>query len=707
MRSVLVVASVLGLLLAVAPAAPATDFLGEAAEAETAVGEEVRAVITHALTEDPQALAADVAALAARDHDRRAAGLPPTGLLDDARYLAAALAPTRDARRAALSALLGTHPDPIIRRLAEHHLETDDAEAADRLLADDRHNRRAAVANDAVRPLGIFSGAAVLAALNPFLLAGSAIDSVVTTAVNLWQYNRLSTPEREALARYGTLLEREPHTRDAPEIAHAIRRLGAKRAAALCADTVALGTKALETHDLDHAALYLHAAERLDACAEKVERPLQRLTEDVAAHRAREEAGRWPVDRPPEPRPGAEASDYHEVAVATLLGEPGVMIETASRFQSHHPESPFDASSHYVIAVARHLAGHRDAGRAALAEVADSDSSVGRHAAAILASTDYDALEAMRQAERRHGRDVTRYVLLGGRMDGRTAIYTASQLGADGIRAAQTFGMFNVVGLLTRAWQAWRHDPASNQAIIERGEELLAREPHSADAPAVHLRLADAYERADLYGRALMHYRATPDPNEARIARLEGKLADQLLTEAERGGGNPLLLEGIVDHFAATSAAEKARKRLAERANENEVVLSRDLLRDHPELLGPDGLDLDPRLLDDDRANGELAEAGVTVAGGELRLTLENVDGPGQHLDTRSLPAEAYVRARAAAREVLYAQRLTADRREPETGRFERYVPIYLQGTFGDDGIGVYPGVKMRRYRSDDEGLYQ
>jgi len=80
----------------------------------------------------------------------------------------------------------------------------------------------------------------------------------------------------------------------------------------------------------------------------------------VAAHRAREEAGRWPVDRPPEPRPGAEASDYHEVAVATLLGEPGVMIETASRFQSHHPESPFDASSHYVIAVARHLAGHRD-----------------------------------------------------------------------------------------------------------------------------------------------------------------------------------------------------------------------------------------------------------------------------------------------------------------------------------------------------------
>src|SRR5207247_2638966 len=148
--------------------------------------------------------------------------------------------------------------------------------AAHRLLADDRHNRRAAVLNDAVRPLGIFSGGALLAALNPFLLAGSAADSLITTAVNLWHYDRLSTPEREALARYRALLEREPQTRDAPEIVRAIQRLGTKRAAALCADTLALAKKALDTNDLDHAAFYVHSAERIDGCADEAARPLAR-----------------------------------------------------------------------------------------------------------------------------------------------------------------------------------------------------------------------------------------------------------------------------------------------------------------------------------------------------------------------------------------------------------------------------------------------
>src|SRR4029077_11322998 len=224
---------------------------------------------------------------------------------------------------------------------------------------------------------------------------------------------------------------------------------------------------------------------------------------------------------------------------------PGPMVQEARRYQERYEDSPLTPSAGYVLAVARHLAGHREEGRSVLADVAHDDSSVGRHAAAILASRDYDQLDALHDAESHHARDTVRYVLLGGNLDGRTAVYAATQLGAGGLQAAQSLGIFNVIGVLTRAWQAWRHDPVSNQAIIDRGEELLARTPDGPEAVEAHPSLADAYERAGAYGRALMHYRATPDPSPKVVARLEGEVAHDLLQTAEREHNAPALLQGI------------------------------------------------------------------------------------------------------------------------------------------------------------------
>jgi tetratricopeptide (TPR) repeat protein len=698
----------LGVPLLAAGAGRADDLLGDAAATDALIETRVRSLAVHGMLRDADALRSDVEALDALDERRRDDGLAATGLGDDARYLAAALAPTRDAQREALHDVLDAHPDTAVRRLAEYRLEADDAAAADGLLADDRHNRRAGLLNDAVRPLGVFSGTTFLAAINPLLLAGSALDSVVTTAINLWNYDRLSTAEREALARYRELLEREPHTADAPEIARAIRRLGAKRAAAVCKETIALGTKALDAHDLDDATFYLRDASRLDGCADTARKPLDRLAEALAVHTAAEDAGRWPVDDPPQPSSPGEAEDYRDVLVAAAAGEPGAMVATARRFRERHDDSDLGASAALTIAAARDLAGHHDEAREALAEVARADgTAAGREAKGLLAMPDMNRLEAVSDAERRHTRDTVRYVLLGGGPDGRTAMYSAFQLGAAGLQAAQSIGMFNVIGVLTRAWKAWRQDPVSNQAIIDRGEEYLAREPHSSDAPAVHARLAEAYERAQEYGRALMHLRETPDPDPKRIAALEDKMAADLLKDAERKGGDPVLLAGIVRHFGTTKAADEARKKLESRPPDGETVLSRDVLVANPVLLGPAALDLDPRLLDGDRDNGELADEGVTLVGGEMRLALQDDHGD-PRTETRPLSAEAYARARAAAQEALYTRTLTADRRDADTGRFERYVPFFLQGSVdANGGVSVYPGVKMRQYKSEDRQLYE
>lgn len=695
----------LGVALLAAPAR--ADLLADALATDAGVEEEVRHLLVQALLGDPTATEARVFALEDLDEQRRKAGFVRTGLADDARYLAASLWLTRDARRRALQHVLDGDPDEMVRRLAEHRLETDDASTADRLLADDRHNRRASLVNGAVRPLGIFSGAAFLAALNPFIMAGSAVDSAVTTAVNLWHYNRLSTPEREALARYQRQLDREPRTQDAPEIAAAIRRLGTKRAAALCDDTIERATTALDDRDLDHAAFYVRAAAALDGCAERSEKPGRQLERAQAQHAAREDAGRWPVDDPPRAASRDEERDHEAVLVAAALGDPHALLDATESFRARHGKSRLLPAAELARATALDLADQRPDARDVLADLADDDGSAGRSAQGILDSAEFTRLDAIRSAEHRHTRDTARFVLLGP-PNGRNALYSAAQLGAEGVRAAQSIGIFNVIGVATRAWQAWRRDPISNQEIIDRGEQFLAREPASKDIPEVHERLADAYERAEQYPRALMHYRLAKDPDADRVTDLEGKVADHLLADAEKRGNDRVLLAGIVEKFPATEGAEKARELLAKRGDGGELVLEREVLLEHPALLGPDALDLDPRLLDGEGDNGELADGGVTLAPGELRLALRADKTSAERVETRALGPQPYSRARAAAQEVLYARLLATSERNPDAGRYERYVPFFLSGTVDPGGgLYVYPGVKTRKYQSEDRRLYE
>ncbi len=700
-----VLAAVL-VLCAVSARAGTSSLLDEASRNDAAIEARVHEAMTDVLRGDGAAANASVVEFERLDQQRVDAGLRKTGLTDGVRLLAASLVSTRDARRAALEDVLDANPDPVIQKLATHALENEDAAAAERLIDNDTHNRRASLLNDAVRPFGVFTGAAFLAAINPFLIAGSAVDAVATTAVNLWSYNRLSPPEREALARYRTLLRRDPLTNDAPDIVAAVRRLGEKRAEALCTETIDLGTGALDDGDLDRARFYLTSAQRLDGCADEAEDPLDDLATAMARRGTAEEAGRWPSDEPLLPAPGPETDDYHALAVAAALGDPQAMMATSQRFLNAHPDSDLAPGARLVAVVARDQSGHRVEARDALADLADDDSGVGRQAAALLASPEYNRLDALDAAESHHTQEVAKYVLLGG-TDGRSALYGAMQLGSQGAQAAQSLGVLNLIGVATRAWKAWRNDPASNDEIIQRGEELLAREPNSPDAPEVHARLATAYERAGNYERALMHYQTAPDPDPDHVKTLQDKLADTMLEKIKGSPAEHLLLASIAEHFPDSDAAETARERLKDRPGPGALPLDRELLSDNPSLLGPAGLDLDPGLLDGDRSNGELADKGVSLERGQLTLTLVDDGDSGERTDTRTMSTDQYARARAAAEEVLYNKVLTTGDADPEVGRWEKYVPVYIQGSLGEDGVAVAPGIKMRRYKSEDKALYE
>jgi hypothetical protein len=179
------------------------------------------------------------------------------------------------------------------------------------------------------------------------------------------------------------------------------------------------------------------------------------------------------------------------------------------------------------------------------------------------------------------------------------------------------------------------------------------------------------------------------------------------MENAKKAGGEPALLAAIVRYYPTTEAAEQARTALKALPAPGEIPLSRDVLLAHPGLLGPTALDLAPALLDGKADNGELADAGVTIAPDALTLKLQNPDGGTDRTETRPLTLERYTRARAAAEDALYASALSTDPDAGEVGRFERYIPFFIAGSVEEGGVTVAPGVKLRRDRSDDRPLYE
>src|SRR5207244_11580637 len=98
---------------------------------------------------------------------------------------------------------------------------------------------------------------------------------------------------------------------------------------------------ALDASDRAPPTSYRRSAADDDTCADRAAKPRAKLAEALAERAAREEAARWPVDDPPQPRSAAEG-DRHETLLAALaLSEPGGIVAAASRFREHHPDSPF------------------------------------------------------------------------------------------------------------------------------------------------------------------------------------------------------------------------------------------------------------------------------------------------------------------------------------------------------------------------------
>jgi hypothetical protein len=79
------------------------------------------------------------------------------------------------------------------------------------------------------------------------------------------------------------------------------------------------------------------------------------------------------------------------------------------------------------------------------------------------------------------------------------------------------------------------------------------------------------------------------------------------------------MLHNVAREFSDTLAGREAGMRAREEAKNltpHYIRISRGFFEENPNVAGPHGLGLDPRLLDEDPSNGELHPEGVTLIGG-------------------------------------------------------------------------------------------
>jgi hypothetical protein len=177
--------------------------------------------------------------------------------------------------------------------------------------------------------------------------------------------------------------------------------------------------------------------------------------------------------------------------------------------------------------------------------------------------------------------------------------------------------------------------PPSAGATAVHARRYLARHPDGARAEEVRDWLED-YERArENWVGALRVAETREPPRSDEVEELRERAARQALLVAsreERRDMRNAMLYNVAREFSDTRAGREAGERAreeAENATPHRIRISRGFLEENPGVAGPEGLGLDPLLVDGDGGNGELHPDGVALVGGrrlEFSFVAANAD---------------------------------------------------------------------------------
>lgn len=520
----------------------------------------------------------------------------------------------RSYRDASRTLLARDDVDPVHRARLEQAVDDDPLKLADRRVRENYESLFAQTFNTVSAPLGrsLLTGYTTA----PFDIAMSVVHYVA----GMFERPEVGVRERQALRHWEDFLARYP---DAPE-AEAVR----ERAEAIRQELASMQTdrflhaaaEALAHGQPELARLHAQHAQHYATEGDEIQPLLDRIDED---RRDRDRIRRAAL----EPRDGFESHAEPALLAAIWIDPPEQLAVRLRNAIAGDPDGPLADAFGYALATTQIEQGAEDASWERLRNIARQGpqrSTMAGYAEALL----YDPWQNPEGAFHReltHGREraVSDEIL------GRYAYGPRYQempetlaylIDAPAIAQQAISTPFRL--LLSPLQSKPRRDHLRGAAVASyRYLERFPGGEHTRE------RAHWLFEYEEGRGNALAALRLAdllPDFDPDQRAELAELAADQQLASAIRAGRRDhraQMLRGVALSFPDSMASRDAgniARREAEEATPQRIRLTREFLRENPQIAGPRGLAIDGLLIDGELYNGELHPHGVTFLGGRV-----------------------------------------------------------------------------------------
>ena len=524
--------------------------------------------------------------------------------------------------------------DPRLKGRLDRTIQDDPLRLAGRRQFDGWHRLWARTFNSVAQPLG--NSAITGFVIAPFQLANSLIHYFAEFSNS----EPLSLTDRQALALRQEFVARHPESPIVPAVQKKIDRDVLKLEKTLAIRRLRSAEKALDSGEPRLAA---HQAKNaVEALAQHPEanrrtrQRAQRLVEETEAavaieeRRARRSLGAVAT------RPETRRAEWS--LAAALLARPLHVEDVAALVADYRAASGSQGEGRigFIRATARveddFEAAARDQLRSVSAAPADRES-MARHARALLADDWQNPYGAFVRLHRKGVRAELGWRLAGEWVNRPRYPNLPAPLAY--LIDTPTIAITIVLAPLRALISPWNGAPDFQRGAALAGYRYLTRFPNGEEQPPVIEWLYDYEAGQERWGRALRMADWIEDFDPEERAELVEKTAVERLAQVERlerRDTRASMLHGIAREFPDSAGGRTAgmtARSEREDASPQSIRITKSFLLENPTVAGEEGAGLNPQLLNDDPADGELHPEGIVLRGGrvlEIRLVADGGD---------------------------------------------------------------------------------